>query len=681
MGYTNVITERLLQSPGSRPENIVRCFLQSYPVEEHLDVLTDVLTRGTTIDEQAAALISAAWDHVRQSQIWSTRFGSLEEYSQSIDYNNLVSPVLLRHSKSDRAKQLSARLIWQNWRTSYVSALPSELQPPFWSKHLLSLLAALSKASRLTEAVDLLHKSMKQRPARSRKYPYLMASDVNRALQTIQHLQPKRRPRTDESVAATEIDDICKCAPSCIPFTALLSKTKSPMRDLEWDQFTDWIYSVSWSQICDQHLGELYQLMMQTDTGKKSRWDIIQALEEFRNGEAKQTLAEQSQAEELANFDIRTIPPEATPELDINDVTVVETSTLEQLLGASLDWDFWQKQGYLLVPGYLNYLKGYGIGERVQDALTRYAYDNNGQELGRKCYDLLREMIQQDPLYYAIIVACRPDRVSKFVHCPGVAPIMHRQQLAPPNLPWDQSENGIQSSILLPTLAVNHLVNLVPGSHTEAQPALNLQPVNVTLNPGDLLIMKPTLRRAESTFSGSAVLNLSQVMVGEGDLPCIATSDALLLDTLTSTEATFVPSSHEQQQQQQPYETRLDCASALGEALSGHRDWNDPKVTYQRDIVLGTDHVAARAFVTRIRERLALDFHDTLDLFENSCRDGNFEAASLTATVVTSDYEWPEFSSDDLDLSELFGIDSTGAQVIPNTADVSSASSLAGYSF
>ncbi|RAH74699.1 uncharacterized protein BO66DRAFT_397322 [Aspergillus aculeatinus CBS 121060] len=628
MGYTNVIAEQLLQSPGSRPENIVRCFLQSYPVEEHLDVLTDVLTRGTTIDEQAAALISAAWDHVRQNQIWSTSFGSLEEYSQSIDYNNLVSPVLLRHSKSDRAKQLSARLIWQNWRTSYVSALPSELQPPFWSKHLLSLLAALN-----------------------------------------------------ESVAATEIDDICKCAPSCIPFTALLSKTNSPMRDLEWDQFTDWIYSVSWSQICDQHLGELYQLMMQTDTGEKPRWEIIQALEEFRNGEAKQTLAEQSQAEELANFDIRTIPPEATPELAINDVTVVETSTLEQLLGASLDWDSWQKQGYLLVPGYLNYLKGYGIGERVQNALTRYAYDNNGQELGRKCYGLLREMIQQDPLYYAIIVACRPDRVSKFVHCPGVAPTMHRQPLAPPNLPWDQSENGIQSSILLPTLAVNHLVNLVPGSHAEAQPALNLQPVNVTLNPGDLLIMKPTLRRAESTFSGSALLNLSQVMVGGGDLACIATSDALLLDTLTSTEATFVPSSHEQQQQQQPYETRLDCASALGEALSGHRDWNDPKVTYQRDIVLGTDHVAARTFVTRIRERLALDFHDTLDLFENSCRDGNFEAASLTATVLTSDYEWPEFSSDDLDLSELFGIDSTGAQVIPNTADVSSASSLAGYSF
>ncbi|OJJ97800.1 hypothetical protein ASPACDRAFT_45098 [Aspergillus aculeatus ATCC 16872] len=359
----------------------------------------------------------------------------------------------------------------------------------------------------------------------------------------------------------------------------------------------------------------------------------------------------------------------------------------------TLDWDSWRKNGYLHIPEYLNYLEGCGIGERVQNALTRYAYDSNGPELGQKCYDLLREMIQQDPLYYALIVECRPDKESNLVHRSTMTPSNHHHQWTPPNMLGHQHDNDIQSSILLPTLAVNHLVNLVPGSHTEAQSPLALHPSNVTLNPGDLIIMMPTLRRAESTFSASALLNLSQAVVGGSELASMSTADALLLDRVPGTEALPPQTRDEQnhqQHQQQPCEGGLDCASALGEALTGHRDWNDPKVTYQCNIVLGTDHGAAMAFVTRIRERLALDFHETLDMFENSRSDGGSggggggsAAALWSATTVNVNTEgtWPEFSPGELDLTELFGVDSTGNQVLPSTTDLTSVSSLVGYGY
>ena len=163
-----LIATQLPQEFERSPEDAVQLFLASYPVQKHLDLLTDVLTQSSNIDERLAALIHGAWDHVCRNHLWCQRFESLDDYQKSIDYSAVVKPILQRHKKSDRAKYLSSKIIQQQWNVHYTAAIPNDLRPSFWSKHLLTLLAALSKSKPLDEALEQLRESVKCRPRRGR---------------------------------------------------------------------------------------------------------------------------------------------------------------------------------------------------------------------------------------------------------------------------------------------------------------------------------------------------------------------------------------------------------------------------------------------------------------------------------------------------------------------------------
>ena len=163
-------------------EASIEALLNSNPEHTHLEILTDILTQSSGIDERVASFINAAWDWVCYHRLWSTSYENLRDYRKAIGYAETVRPIIRRHKKSELANLSNSQTILRYWRVPFDQALPDDLQPSIWSKHLLSLIASLSKSRNQSESIALLRGSMRRRPGRGRNKQQLIASDVQRVL-------------------------------------------------------------------------------------------------------------------------------------------------------------------------------------------------------------------------------------------------------------------------------------------------------------------------------------------------------------------------------------------------------------------------------------------------------------------------------------------------------------------
>ena len=159
--------------------------LGSLPELEQLEKVTRILMCGMVADERVGELIFAAWEYLCERDLWSFKFESLDQYRQLISYQDTVKPIIQRFKKSDRIKLASISTIEKHWHTAIHQTIPEPLTPQHWSKHLLFLLASLSKHTSRENAIVLLEESIYHRPSRSRQRPDLMASDVERVLKNL----------------------------------------------------------------------------------------------------------------------------------------------------------------------------------------------------------------------------------------------------------------------------------------------------------------------------------------------------------------------------------------------------------------------------------------------------------------------------------------------------------------
>ncbi|PYH93169.1 hypothetical protein BO71DRAFT_355815 [Aspergillus ellipticus CBS 707.79] len=699
-----LVSTQISDVPESNPEQAIEIFLASHPAQKHLDLLTEILTQSSSIDERVAALIHGAWYHVCRNNLWCPRYGSLDEYRQSIDYSSVVKPILQRHKKSDRAKQLSSQIILRQWSVHYTMAIPEAFRPLFWSKHLLTLMAALSKAKPLPEALELLQKSVRARPHRGRSRPQLVPSDIQRVLdklkatqslkggykgmsqsnsltvyQPVQQKQQISGPTPGQCGEIVQPDpcsivppfvpqpffedvknavvssppalvdeqadmkvNTCGCAPICLPLTTLLSDSVSELSRPLVTSLLHWARSVSWESLCEDHLKHLYHHMTLVEPYGMDRREIVRHLELICNRRRSSSGSSDSSTKDQMTT---LLPP------------ITEMADDQQLFGRYTAmpqlWSSWQKDGVVHIAGFFDYLEQYGIFDRVRNTLKKHASGDDFHLISQKCYELICQMIQQDPAYYSLIVACRPDKNWRLIHRPG----HYHRETSPDtedklviDLTLGQTDlfstakgtSDIQSTIMLPTFSPEHILNVIPGSHVEPSPESELSISQalgetrcITMHSGDLVLTMPNLTRCPGTFMSPALLNISQSGVDDNfetlengyggtwaRLAIIQNYKELGMQYLGPLDRPSAPSHF------QGYagdDSRLESASALGEALMGRREWKDRKVIHQRNLALGNDELSALGFVKKVRDRLAVEFHETLDLIE-LCHEGSVTA-------------------------------------------------------
>ena len=70
-------------------------------------------------------------------KLWEPKYPSLEAFKKSIAYHVTIHEMLKRHGMLAERQQAYAQSILTNWQSLPLDALPVELHPPKFSKHLL----------------------------------------------------------------------------------------------------------------------------------------------------------------------------------------------------------------------------------------------------------------------------------------------------------------------------------------------------------------------------------------------------------------------------------------------------------------------------------------------------------------------------------------------------------------
>ncbi|KAJ5457291.1 hypothetical protein N7530_012565 [Penicillium desertorum] len=684
-------------------EAFIATLLRGKPEHKHLDVLTELLTRSSEIDERVASSISAAWHWLCQNDLWSTRYESLSEYRNAIGYTETVRPIVQRHKKSELAKRSSIQTIFRYWKIPYDKALPINTRPLTWSKHLLSLIACLSKHRGHLESVSLLEECMKNRPERGRTRNRLMASDVQRALDTLGIPQTRLATReskksrlssraaqskgtdsgaevgstpttihpealslpdtplslgfspTQELQTSKEPDEwqCCGCIPICLPLIALISTPEAKFDKKLLTALVDWAYTMSWGSFCSDHLMRLAQFIPGEDPCYRNRTEAIQNLEAFCSRGCYSSIGDQ--------------PSTSAPNLSSN------TELLCRYTGSTEAWWRWQRDGFLHIPGFFSYMEEFGVFERVRKYLNSSATQEYTNSIDRntisRCYRMLSEMVQRDPAYYAVLVACRPDQNSKLIYRPAE----YRQHTVSETedigfgVPIDrikalvqgEGTSDIQSTVVFPTYETAEKIRLVPGFHRQLnswlQSSLELKYGNrykvfdeaqeIVVQPGDLVMCLPQILRWPKTFSSSGILNLSQVGL-ENSFTTTPEGPSERYNTYCSNAGEQPgPQFYDTEQAAHYYhaakaglteDSWCDVSSAIGQALAGHLDWSNGRVSEEMNCILGSPGATAVEFVAKSRAQLARQFHKLCDSLERDAElDYGMKNPSRFTTLLT----------------------------------------------
>lgn len=332
------------------------------------------------------------------------------------------------------------------------------------------------------------------------------------------------------------------------------------------------------------------------------------------------------------------------------------TELLCRYTGLADAWWRWQRDGFLHLPGFFSYMEELGVFKRIRKYLSKWDMGGNGNSLMdpncgmiQRCYSMLSEMVQRDPAYYAILVACRPDQNWRLIHClekRGKRALFDSDDLAfgvtmdrIKLLVKGEGTSDIQSTAVFPTLEESQKIRLVPGFHRELHSWLRSsfemkhghgyekfgQAQEIAVQPGDLVICLPQILRWPKSFSSSNLFNLSQTGM-EQNLP--TTPERCIERTKTVTpgnsweqlEPQYENSDGEVQQydweESDWTEHGWHSGSAIAEALAGRLDWNSSKAIEEATCILGTNGVPAVKLVQKSRALLADRFHQILNSTE-----------------------------------------------------------------
>ncbi|KAJ5628497.1 hypothetical protein N7490_010725 [Penicillium lividum] len=127
------IAHHLSCDPEGTPEAFIATLLNKLPQQQHLEVLTELLTQSSEIGERIASFINAACEWIFQIHLWTGEYESLDHYRKAIRYTETVRPIVQRHKRSELAKRSYSKTILRHWAVPFEQALPADVQPSVWT--------------------------------------------------------------------------------------------------------------------------------------------------------------------------------------------------------------------------------------------------------------------------------------------------------------------------------------------------------------------------------------------------------------------------------------------------------------------------------------------------------------------------------------------------------------------
>ncbi|KAH0542465.1 hypothetical protein FGG08_003136 [Glutinoglossum americanum] len=369
----------------------------------------------------------------------------------------------------------------------------------------------------------------------------------------------------------------------------------------------------------------------------------------------------ETDADRLVVYRYHPVPPKA--------FRFNETRVFERFAGPG-SWGGWQRDGTIIIPRLFSFLSRPDIGRKIDVEFDLYRYHHRSlpgrSRLGwlrNMFYSIIQQTVRQDPVWYAISAAARPDKNWRLISYPYITKdtdpgentgFLHLDLNTAQYVKDGSGGNLLSSSIALDDEQADGCTVGVPGFHrhihdwhnrlvergedtagftTNCSTAYRAQdrkdwgePIPMPCPALGLRLTRPEIihgstphsyRRRRSLFAWYTGIDEAHINL---DL-----KGTLLWNDLAACHRDLEAPSREPSGQAPRYglpgfrfpgSVIVGPSSAIGDALVGRRKWTDPQVIRELDILLGDDDAAAHAYVGRVRAKMMKQYEEAFEQLE-----------------------------------------------------------------
>ena len=671
--------------------------LRALPREEQLAQVLALLSKADEAAERIEGLISEVWDYAVNNRLWEAGDMTLEEVKVRVNWEALYDRIR-RHGRTRRRLNTSLAGIRQQWGGPLEDAIPGSLLPSQLGVNLLENLHRLSKATSVETARPLLVEAIQWRLHQPGKHKAneLQTADVLRALSRVkavegssagsgdvaevpgdddddghddgdesaQQLRREEASRREAAGSAREMTVVTGGHCSCPGF--LRGRFPGPGVRLPDEEGLALVREARKGAglpgLCQRHLRLLAAGglgLLNNKTQEVLCWRLKQVylhrtrLPQLRQKKPKWFRAGSRAVTTQDLLGTFRFPPVQRPAFDFDPAPVLER------FGGAGSWEAWQRDGTINVPGLFAYLGQEDVKGMIDQEFLVYRHHHRTPEgkprlgwLRNMYYSLIQQLVRQDPAYYALTAAARPDRGWRLISYPYITKNTGKKGEATGFLHMDlnleaylrdgSGGNRLTSSVSIDdedelgcTVAVKGFHHHIQAWHgrllqrgwgggglttncsqiyTAEDRAQWGEPVPVPCPAWGVRLSLPQLIHGSSKASvrrRRTILPWYMLVDGEHKeleaKGCLGWSEVRQCH-LDLEVPRLDPSGY-------PHKMGaptgrfggavvLGSTSALGDALVGRRKWTDPQVQRERDLVLGRDGVAALAYVKQVRGQL-----------------------------------------------------------------------------
>ncbi|KAI9853587.1 MAG: hypothetical protein M1824_001080 [Vezdaea acicularis] len=335
-------------------------------------------------------------------------------------------------------------------------------------------------------------------------------------------------------------------------------------------------------------------------------------------------------------------------------------------------WNIWQEDGSIVASGMFRYLEQENICEMIDGEFELYEHhlwippSKSRQGWMRNMfYSLIQQLVRQDPVWYALSVAARPDKAWNLISYPYITKntengenteFLHLDINLKNFIDHGIGANLIGTSISLRNEDEHGCTVIVPGFHkhirewhkklcergdnragqtTNCLKSYTLVdqlkwgcPIPQPCNAFDVRFTRPDIIHGSTPLSNRQRRTIFPwFIVAAADTSTISdTPNALNRLQIAAChrnleipikEVTGQAPKHAIPQGRFPGAVRLPSVYALGDAITGQRPWDDPEVLQQLYILLGDDELEAWKLVTKVRNGLTDAYTATYPMMVN----------------------------------------------------------------
>ncbi|KAI9777313.1 MAG: hypothetical protein M1839_008921 [Geoglossum umbratile] len=317
-------------------------------------------------------------------------------------------------------------------------------------------------------------------------------------------------------------------------------------------------------------------------------------------------------------------------------------------------WDTFREDGTVNIDGVFDYILKPETFELIEEEFDMYLYHLRDEQDGQKrrgwmrhmFYSLVQQLVRQDPVYYALIAAARPDK--NFLVEGESTGFAHLDINVDKFVKTGRGKNIIQGSLSLDDESEHSCTLLVPGFHRHIHEWWARVKQRGQDSSGYTTNTKKTyLPAGQQDFGrlipvpckrGAVRITMPEILHGSTPIaknirrtlfnwPTGIHADHQTLDIEEAETWNQVAQCHQSMEAPMkstsgegfrygrplfpfPGVTKLSSTSCVGDALIGVRRWDDIRVQEERDILLGADDEPALQLAEEIRERLIQAFFD-----------------------------------------------------------------------